>query len=117
MPAGNRLLPSGGGDDAAQYLGVSSNSTWAVFAVSREVMPWLVVVAKATSRVRQVRWVYTAHTRRSCWTRWRTLLAASQAAKELGRRELVRACHQTHSGGHQMIQKRAEEMQGGSADA
>ena len=40
-------------------------------------------------------------------TRWRTLLAASQAVKELGRRELVRACHQTHSGGRQMIQERA----------
>ena len=48
-------------------------------------------------------------------TRWCTLLAASQAAKELGRRELVRACHQTYSGGRQMIQEHAGEMEGRSA--
>ena len=34
-----------------------------------------------------------------------TLQAASQAAKGSGHRELVRACHQTHSGGRQMIQE------------
>ena len=41
------------------------------------------------------------------YTRWRTLLTASQAAKEL-----VRACHQTHSGAGQMTQEHAGEMQG-----
>ena len=80
-------------------------------------MPYLVMVAKTTDRMRQVLGLYTAHTRRSCRTRWRTLLVASQAAKELARLELVRACQQTHSGGRQMIQERAGEMQGGSADA